>query len=276
MLAGFRGRIILLVALGVIASATATHADPHASPRSIPVYVFAGQSNMVGASAAADGLPDLAPELVAPQRDVLFFGPTDDHATRWAPLRAPTELLGSSYGPGFGPELSAAAALASPDEPIAIVKDAHDGTNLYHDWNPARPDGLYAGLIARTHEALRRLAATTGEHPHIVAFVWMQGEGDSYTRAHADAYQTNLTSFLADVRRDLDAPHLRVVLGRIAYIAGPYARTIRDAQTAVAGHDKNTTIVETNDLEHDPASLVHLDTSGEIELGRRFARALQP
>jgi hypothetical protein len=271
---GRRGRIILAIAFGVIASATVTHADPHTAPRSIPVYVFAGQSNMVGASAAAYDLPDIAPELVAPQPNALFFGPTDDHATRWAPLRAPTEIIGSSYGPGFGPELSASAALASPDEPIAIVKDAHDGTNLFHDWNPARTNGLYAGLIARTRDALRTLAQTTGEHPHIVAFIWMQGEGDSYTRAHADAYETNLTTFLADVRRDLDTPHLRIVLGRIAYIAGPYATTVRDAQTRVASRDRYTSIVETNDLEHDPASAVHLDSSGEIELGRRFARAL--
>ena len=276
MLAGRRGRIILFMAFGVIASATVTHADPHTAPRSIPVYVFAGQSNMVGASAAADDLPNIAPELVAPQPNALFFGPTDDHATRWAPLRAPTELIGSSYGPGFGPELSAAASLASPDEPIAIVKDAHDGTNLFHDWNPARSDGLYAGLIARTREALRELAAKTGEHPHIAGFVWMQGEGDSYTREHADAYETNLTAFLADVRRDLGAPHLRIVLGRIAFVAGPYASIVRDAQTRVAAHEPNTSIVETDDLEHDPASAVHLDTSGQIELGRRFARALQP
>jgi len=276
VLAGQRGRFIFLLAVAIVASATGTHADPHAPPRAIPVYIFAGQSNMVGASAAADDLPALAPELAVPQPNALFFGPTDDRATRWAPLEAPTEIAGSMYGPGFGPELSAAAALASPDVPIAVVKYAHDGTNLFHNWDPSRTDGLYAAMIARVRLALSELAARTHADPRMAAFFWMQGEGDSYTRAHASDYEAHLTTFIADVRRDLDAPHLPVVLGHIAPIAGPFSSIVRSAQTDVVRHDADTKIVETADLSHDQWSLVHLNSSGEIELGRRFARALQP
>jgi hypothetical protein len=270
-----RGRIGLLLVVLVAVSAFAVRADPHTPPRTIPVYLFAGQSNMVGASASTDDLPDAAPDLAAPQPRVLFFGPTDDRATRWLPLRPPTELSGSAYGPGFGPELSAAAALARAAGPIAIVRYARDGTNLYHDWDPARPDGLYRAMIERAKRALRDLTATTRARPHLAGFFWMQGEGDSYTRDHALAYRAHLTAFLADVRHDLDAPRLPVVLGRIAYISGPFSAIVRNAQTRVAQRDPRATIVETNDLEHDPASLVHLDTNGQIELGRRFARAMQ-
>lgn len=276
MLAGHRGRFIIIIALALAASATGTHADPYARPRSIPVYVFAGQSNMVGASAPAEDLPALAPELTGPQRNVLFFGPTNDRATRWSALQAPTEISQSLYGPGFGPELSTAAALSSPDAPIAVVKFAHDGTNLYHDWDPSRSDGLYAAMIARTKLALALLAAQTHAHPRIAAFFWMQGEGDSYRSDHADAYAANLKNFISHLRADLDVPHLRVVLGRIAPIAGPFSGVVRGAQTEIAKQGRDVTIVETSDLPHDPASLVHLNSSGELALGRRFARALAP
>jgi len=262
--------------LAVVATATVTHADPHALPRSIPVYIFAGQSNMAGAAASAGDLPELAPELTSPQAHVLFFGPTDDRASRWVPLSAPTEVSQSIYGPGFGPELSAAATLASPDEPIAIVKYAHDGTNLYHDWDPSRPNGLYHAMIARTRSALATLAKQAHAEPRIAGFFWMQGEGDSYTRSNALAYGANLTELIAHVRKDLGVPRLRVVLGRIALISGPYSRIVRDEQADVARRDRDTTIVSTDDLEHDPSSLVHLSSSGEIDLGRRFARALEP
>jgi carbohydrate esterase-like sialic acid-specific acetylesterase len=276
VLAGHRGRFILLIVLAFVTSATATHADPHTRPRTIPVYIFAGQSNMVGASAAADDLPSLAPELTAPMNDALFFGPTEDHASRWASLQPPTEIAGSSYGPGFGPELSAAAALASPDVPIAIVKYAHDGTDLFHDWDPTRTDGLYAAMLARVRTALASLKTTTHAEPRIAAFFWMQGEGDSYTRRHATDYEAHLTAFLADVRHDLGVPRLRVVLGHIApVVSGAYAGIVRTAQERVAARDRDTTLIETEDLDHDPSSLVHLNSSGEIELGRRFARALQ-
>jgi hypothetical protein len=273
--AGLRGRFTLFVVALFLASATVSHAAPHTAPRTIPVYIFAGQSNMVGASSPAEDLPDLAPDLVGPQRDVSFFGPTDDHATTWAPVQAPTEIAGATYGPGFGPELSAGASLATDEAPIAIVKDAHDGTNLYSNWDPSDPDSLYAGMIARVRTAISQLRRQTHATPRLAAFVWMQGEGDSYSEHHARDYGAHLRDLIAHVRRDLGAPDLRIVLGRIAPIAGPFASVVRAEQADVAQHTAHTALVETQDLAHDPVSAVHLTAAGEIEFGHRIARVLQ-
>src|SRR5688572_7927892 len=57
----------------------------------IRIYVFAGQSNMVGTSTNSADLAAIDPKLAA-SPSVQFFGPTDDYAAKWGPLRAPTEI----------------------------------------------------------------------------------------------------------------------------------------------------------------------------------------
>jgi hypothetical protein len=265
-----RGHIVLCVAIVATSiSVTAASSSP-----TIPVYIFAGQSNMVGSSSVARDLRLLAPKLAAPQSNALFFGPTDDHATSWSRLKAPTEISQASYGPGFGPELSAAAAL-STSGPIAIVKFARNGTNLYHDWDPSRSNGLYRALITRTRAAFGSLQATTHRTPRIAGFFWMQGESDTYQLGHAAAYGKNLINFFNHVKTDLGTPQLRVVIGRISTLAGPFSGVVRDEQMVVAKHEGLGQIVTTDNLDHDPLSPMHLNSQGELDLGRRFAHALE-
>ncbi len=242
----------------------------------VPVYVFAGQSNMVGANASARTLGRVAPDLVRARRNVLFYGPDDMSAFRWTNLGPRTELTQTAYGPGFGPELAAGAALGKKHTLVAIVKFARCGTNLYRDWDPNRPDGLYAHMVSRVRVAIDELELRTRRIARVAGFFWMQGEGDSYRYGDAIRYERRLTRLIARVRTDVGDRSTPVVLGKVNSYAGQYAEIIRGAQAAVASRIWNTHAVDTEDLAHDPASLVHLNTRGEVDLGYRFANALAP
>jgi hypothetical protein len=246
--------------------------------RTVRVYIFAGQSNMVGASAITSELGSLAPALLEPPDDVLFFGPDDDRPTHWGWLPSATEPTQSFYGPGFGPELSAARRLARlhPRSATAIVKLARNGTSLHTDWNPDRRGSLYEALLVRTRAALAALRPIADD-VRIAGVFWMQGEWDAERLAYADAYGANLTRFIARLRADLRSPHLPVVIGRIRDVRRvslwrPYSHVVRREQQEVAVADPHSYLVSTDGLTIDPRSPVHFDTRGTIRLGELFVQ----
>jgi hypothetical protein len=249
----------------------------------IPLYVFAGQSNMVGDSTQSAQLPLVDPKLAAEPTNVRFWGPNQDFAGRWGPLQAPTEIMEPSSHSGFGPEIGAAPLLAAghPGTQVAIVKLARGGTNLYADWNPRSDLGLYVRLVARVLEAKRQLETDTGKAVRIAGFFWMQGESDATLRGPASWYQKNLTEFIASVRQDLHAPRMPFVIGRIVDLRNvdfrfPYSGVVRDAQSRVAKTVPRTYLVSTDDLQRDSISPIHFDTRGTVDLGRRFVNRSFP
>jgi len=254
----------------------AGRAEAVATP--IRMYVFAGQSNMVGYSAMSARLAAVDAKLTAPTPNVRFWGPVDDYAGRWTTLQAPTELVQPAYHSGFGPELSAAAALAGrhAHSTIAVVKLARGGTNLGFDWRPGNAIGLYPMLIQRVSLAKHLLESQTHVPVEIAGFFWMQGESDTLIKRSAEAYALNLSKFITSVRADLGAPDMPFVIGRIADLkhiarAYRYSDTVRGAQAEVASTVPRTYIVSTDGLSRDPESPLHFDTRGIVDLGRRFA-----
>jgi carbohydrate esterase-like sialic acid-specific acetylesterase len=79
------------------------------------------------------------------------------------------------------------------------------------------------------------------------------------------------------VRRDLAAPDLPVVIGRIRDVRlvsrwRPWSDVVRLAQANVATDDPHAFLVRTDDLQIDVRSPLHFDTRGTIGLGERFVR----
>ncbi len=182
---------------------------------------------------------------------------------------------------GFGPEISAAPLLAArhAGTTVAIVKLARGGTNLFYDWNPNNPIGVYPQLIARVRGAQRDLAAQLNTPVRISGFFWMQGETDAAFRGPAREYGQNLTDFISAARRDLRAPDMPFVIGRIPDISGAYgsfrfSSVVRTAQVHVAATVRRTYVVSTDGLERDASSRIHFDTRGIVDLGRRFVGRL--
>jgi hypothetical protein len=264
--------VLCLLGLGVRPAVAKAPVSP------VLVYVFAGQSNMVGAATMAAQLPVIAPALQVPKNAVSFWGPTTDAPRRWAPLQPPTEVWKNTFLEGFGPELSAGRALADlhPHSRIAIVKFAWNATSLYWDWDPSRTHSKYEAMVSGTRHAIKKLAAKMKAPVRIAGFFWMQGESDANTYDHATSYGASLKEFIASVRADFRSPNLPFVIGQIDDVRKyhpvllPYSNFVRAEQGRVARADRHAFLVKTDGLEHAAASPVHFSTDGTIDLGRRF------
>lgn len=77
--------------------------------------------------------------------------------------------------------------------------------------------------------------ALKGKKPEITGFVWFQGWNDQY--GGQDEYQSNLTHFIRDIRRDLTAPQLPIVIAAMGQNGSKPAQgamlTIQNAQLAM-------------------------------------------
>jgi hypothetical protein len=277
----FRWRAACIAGLALLPLVPAAHAQAVSPP--VKLYIFAGQSNMVGYSTKSAELPAVDPSLTAPAARVRFWGPVQDYAGQWATLQAPTEILQPASHSGFGPELSAAQMLAGryPRATIGIVKLARNGTDLAWDWSPANRIGLYLQLMDRVRVARRALQARTGSPVEIAGFFWMQGEAEALWKRGADAYTKNLTNFIGSARRDLNAPNMPFVIGRIADLKRinkvfKWSDEVRRSQETVDRSVARTFLVSTDGVERDQASPFHFSTRGTVQLGRRFANRTIP
>lgn len=234
----------------------------------VPVFLLAGQSNMVGGGRSAE-LP--AGEPV----DALLF---EDGAWRVPGWR-------ERFGPevGFAREMRA----ARPGMRFALCKVAAGGANLYYDWDPEGARGTeddYRGpLYPRLLEAwagVHAVLAAEGAEAAPTALVWMQGERDAVFEFMADAYATRWHAFVTRLRRDLSAPDLPVVVGEISprvlrletlTFNHAYRERVQSAQARWVAGDHAAALVPTRDLpQYDN---LHYDTAGQLLLGQRFARA---
>jgi len=119
-----------------------------------------------------------------------------------------------------------------PENDIYVVKYGPGGTNLHHQWNPTRTDGLYATFLGYYRDAIAQL---NREYPEVrvVGLYWDQGESDG---AKAGEYQKNLTQFIAAIRRDTGIPQLQVFIRKHIF-NWPNIDTIIAAQKKVVAHD---------------------------------------
>ncbi|MEZ5966867.1 MAG: sialate O-acetylesterase [Planctomycetota bacterium] len=272
----------------LVTAALPLAAQPPAAPapadtKTVRVFLFAGQSNMVGSdSKAADvaGFPPFAHDA-EPQPDVRFWyvlGREDKKRSKgWVVLQPVDGIV--------GPELSFARAVAAATKaPLAIVKVAAGGTTLGKDWNPDQPGGfeLYPLALATVRAAL---AALDAQHVRwrLEGFVWHQGENDMFDPAFRPAYAANLARFIACWRRDLSAPQLRFFVGELCTktIWGMDNRApmhaIEQAQRQVAARDPLVDYVPTSQVGVEIGGGVglhyHYGTLGQLEHGASHARA---
>ena len=141
----------LTVTLTLLLAGTALAAD---ESKPVKVFLFAGQSNMVGSDAHSERIDDypMFKGAGVPQDDVLFARlPEKDQSApaAWGPLQ-PMDA--------FGPEITFARMVkAHDDSPIAIIKSAIGGTTAAFDWNPDAPEKgqkLYPRTIKLVQESL--------------------------------------------------------------------------------------------------------------------------
>jgi hypothetical protein len=272
------GLLGVLLGAGLLAAQ-----DRPADDKVVRVFVFAGQSNMVGSDSnvadverfppfadAAQELPEVRYRYVLGREDKLS-------PKGWVPLQ-PVDAV-------VGPELTfAREVLRHQKARLAIVMVAAGGTTLATDWNPDQPAGfkLYPLALTTVREALADLDRQRVKW-RLEGFVWHQGENDMFDDGARAAYAANLTNFIACWRRDLKAPQLRFYLGELCTktVWGMDNRMpmhgIEKAQRAVADEDPLVDYVATSHVAVEiggGAGLhYHYGTLGQLEHGVNHARA---
>lgn len=254
-----------------------------ADAKTVRVFIFAGQSNMVGSDSRVKDINRFPPfvGLDKPQDKVLFshnIGREDKlTSSGWVSLQPVDEVV--------GPELSFARKVSQEiNAPIAIIKCAAGGTHLGGDWNPDDPSGfkLYP-------EALHLVQSSLGELDRkkvafrIEGFMWHQGENDMFDEKFKPNYGKNLKNFLASWRRDLKTPDLKFYIGELCTktIWGMDNRenmyAIRAGQKAVTESDPLAEYIQTS---HDAVEIgggeglhYHYGTLGQLEHGENYADA---
>jgi len=257
------------------------------APKPLKVFILAGQSNMEGQAVADldgkdynDGKGTLNFLLRDPAKAARFkhLRQADSQWTvrqdvwcrykreHGALLAGPLSMGFSVYGDRhhFGPELQFGHVVGDYfDNQVLLIKTAWGGKSLYKDFRPPSSGGeigpYYTKMIAEIREALANLKTDfpdyDGRGCELAGFVWYHGWNDGCDPQNAvPQYEQNLVHLIQDVRRDLQAPHLPVVVGEMT---GPWVEapgtwaTLRKAQAAASARPEfkgNVLFVETHDF----------------------------
>lgn len=222
--------------------ASADQAPGHDAPAgSVKVFLLVGQSNMQG-----KGSVKQFEEVVTanPQRYGAWW--TDGHWTTrddvWCALNDHIGPLTVGFGfpatQRIGPELAFGEVIGNAyTEPVVLLKTCWGGQSLGNDFRPPSSGGhgrefvlddgiswkvastgwAYKEIFNLIHKRLDSIGTTfpelNGRPWEIVGLVWFQGWNDLINDTFRAEYQTNLVHLIQDLRKDLKAPHLPIVIG---------------------------------------------------------------
>jgi len=251
--------------------------------KTLRVFIFAGQSNMVGSDSKVKDIKRFPPfaGLEAPQSKVLFsycIGRQNKmRSDGWVALQHVNNVV--------GPELSFARKVTQHIKaPIAIIKCAAGGTHLGGDWNPDESIGfkMYPLTLDLIKTSLADLDKR-GIKYRIEGFMWHQGENDMFEKDYMPNYGKNLKNFLAKWRRDLGTPKLKFYIGELCTktIWGmdlrPRMYAISLGQRAVTGVDPRAEYIPTAQVGVEIGGGVglhyHYGTLGQLQHGENYATA---
>jgi len=201
------------------------------------------------------------------RQDVLVYDVRLSPESKGAPL-IPT---GNNKGKSLGPELGFGHVIGTyHDEPVLIIKTAQGNRALSFDFRPpssGRTDPKsqfesleYKLMIDGVRDTLAKIdqhvPGYKGQGYELAGFAWWQGHKDSFAEETMAEYEKNLVNLIHDVRKDLNAPKLPVVIAGLGFhghnIPENFKR-IMTAQLAVGDPAKypkfagNVTSVDTRD-----------------------------
>ena len=273
----------LLSLLVLWAVAVPLRAAEIADDKTLRVFIFAGQSNMVGSDSKVKDIKRFPPfvGLEQPQESVRFsYCLGRQNKTRsdgWVALQPVNGIV--------GPELSFARKVsAAIKAPIAIIKVAAGGTHLGGDWNPDEPSGfkMYPLALEVVRSSLAELDKRKIPY-RIEGFMWHQGENDMFNKDYMPNYGRNLKNFLARWRSDLKLPRLKFYIGELCTktIWGmdlrPRMYAISLGQRAVTDVDPLAEYIPTSHVGVEIGGGVglhyHYGTLGQLEHGVNYATA---
>lgn len=104
------------------------------------------------------------------------------------------------------------------------------------------------------------------------ALLWMQGEADCRTEQAANEYAEKALSLFNRFRGNLDSPNMRILIGMVNPRTKKHnhTKTVQNEILKIAASDELISIIDTNGLQK-TGDGVHYNTTGQLELGKRFA-----
>ena len=187
---------MILVLVTAVSAAEVPAGNP--APKDMQLFLLIGQSNMAGRG------------KVEPQDQVThprIFMLTKEQ--QWVPSKDPVHF--DKSGAGVGPCSEFARVLASNDTAmtIGLIPCAAGGTPL-SAWMPGdKPNSLYSNAVTRARESMK-----SGT---LAGILWHQGESDARDPALVASYVSRFTSMIAQLRRDLDADAVPVLVGELGW-----------------------------------------------------------
>jgi|GEM_PF-514052 len=274
------------------------------APKPVKVFLLAGQSNMEGQAVVDlagkdynDGNGTLLSLFNDPKKaktvahlrsdkgewvvrpNVWVHYQREDRPLLAGPLSVGFTVYGDKHH--FGPELPFGHLMADRfSEKVILIKTAWGGKSLFTDFRPPSSGGevglYYKRMIAEVRKVcdnLSHIPGYAGEGYELAGFVWYHGWNDGCDPKKAiPQYEQNLVNLIKDVRKDLKAPQLPVVIGELT---GPWVEApdewalLRKAQAKAAACPEfqgNVLFVETHDFVRPPEQSPN-PTHGHHEFG---------
>lgn len=222
------------------------------TPSDLQLFLLVGQSNMAGR-----GKVTPADEQTNPRIFML------DKACAWVPAKDPVHFDKPKVaGVGLCSEFARCVAAKDPAAKVGLVPCAFGGTTL-DQWKPG--SALYTNAVARMRVALK-----SGQ---LKAILWHQGEGDS-SAAKAATYPARFAAMIAQLRKDLGAPDVPVLVGELgasynkAY--APFNAMLPQVTNAVP----RSALVSSEGLGSNPDK-VHFSADALRDFGKRYFEAYE-
>ncbi len=213
----------------------------------ISIYILAGQSNMEGDGEFAELTPFVT------KNQIYVF----DENYKWIIGKEPVRAK-------VGPSISFASEISNnTEEIVGIINVAVGGTNI-EQWSKSYKDNsLYQKMLKRV-----LASSTQGE---IKGLLFYQGENDAEgdDADHIDDWNIEFEKFVKNLREDLKNDSLPVVFAQIGKGNGENWNKVKFSQEKV--NLFNVEMIKTDDIDKKESS-VHYNTSGYVEIGRRFAQ----
>jgi hypothetical protein len=235
------------------------------SQETIDLFIWTGQSNALGYSGDAAFYP-ADPNGLDSQIRFNWTYIDNSSSSDWETMQAQDGLFPLGH---FGPEVTFSRELKKAGYNPAIFKFTKGDTSIYKNWKTPGKGGFYDDMITKLITAIAQLE-NLGHTVNIGGFIWIQGESDANNLVNANAYQTNLSSIINDLRNNvINNSKLPVILGvdeQFPYIVNQPA--VLNAHQDIA--EKDSSICFTSMYGLPKADATHLTPAGLETHGKQI------
>lgn len=271
-----------------------------------PIFILAGQSNMVGRCDEAF-LPDPFQPSMSKDVDFRLCWDNDHNFGEGCSSNGEFRSLQAQHSPGlqmelFGPEMGLARTLEPRLVGMGIqrahfIKFSMGSTSLHTNWNPSNAIsegkmtdiGYYETFLKYCQDSLDTLMVDQGDNSDcstkiqnrkLCGFFWLQGESDSSKAKDANAYLSNFKHFAQTFREDLGHSNLPIVVSPVVW-HGKKVNLVNEALERAESEIEHCTCVDRLDSgvfgvqgENAGVCTGHLTPDGLCEIGRRMGEAI--